>query len=130
MPFDLAASLIDALERDLGASLPKSFADAMRAANGGELDVDGDDWQQYPIEDTSDRKRAGRTANHVLKETGRLRQWARFPQEALAIAENGSGDQLVLLRDGNRFGPAIHRWAHETGLLTKVADDFSELRRA
>jgi len=129
MPFDLAAAFIDAAERELGASLPTSFVEAMRASNGGELDVDDDDWQQYPIADTSDRKRAARTSNHLVKETARLRQWTRFPQDALAIAENGSGDQLVMLRDGTRFGPAIHRWAHESGLLTRVADDFSQLRR-
>ena len=41
------------------------------------------------------------TANHLVRKIGRLRQWPRFPQGALAIAENGSGDLLVLLRDGS-----------------------------
>jgi len=129
MPFDLEDSFVHGAERELGAKLPKSFVDAMRVANGGELEVDGDDWQQYPIADTSDRKRASRTSNHLIKEAGRLRQWPRFPEGALAIAENGSGDQLVFLRDGSCFDQAVHRWWHETGSLTRVAGDFSELQR-
>ena len=99
----------------------------MQASNGGELDVLDDDWQQYPIADTSDRKRLSRTTNHVIKETQALLQWPRFPKEGLAIAGNGSGDQLVLLKDGEVFAESVYHWSHETGVLTKVADAFSEL---
>ena len=99
----------------------------MRASNGGELDVLDDDWQQYPIADLSDRKRLSRTANHVIKQTQALLQWPRFPKQGLAIAGNGSGDQLVLLRDGQAFAESVYHWSHETGALTKVADAFSEL---
>lgn len=75
MPFDLAASFIAAAEREIGGTLPASYVAAMRASNGGELDVLDDDWQQYPIADLSDRRRSSRTVNHVIKETQALFQW-------------------------------------------------------
>jgi len=127
MPFDLAISFIEAAEREIGGKLPASYVAAMQVSNGGELDVLDDDWQQYPIADTSDRKRLSRTADHVIKETKALFQWPRFPKHGLAIAGNGSGDQLVLLRDGQDYAESVYHWSHETGVLTKVADAFSEL---
>jgi hypothetical protein len=130
MPFDLAASFMEAAERELASSLPSSYANAMRTANGGELDVLNDDWRLYPIADSSDRRRLSRTSNHAIKETAALQQWPKFPSRALAIAGNGSGDQLLILRNGDDFGDAVHHWSHETGVLTKVADDFADLPRA
>ena len=127
MPFDLAPSFVEAAEREIGGTLPASYVAAMRASNGGELDVLGDDWQQYPIADTSDRKRLARTANHMIKETQSLLQWPTFPKQGLAIAWNGSGDQLLLLREGNVFAEAVYHWSHETGALTKIANAFLEL---
>lgn len=127
MPFDLAPSFVEAAEREIGGTLPASYVAAMRASNGGELDVLDDDWQQYPIADTSDRKRLARTANHLIKETQSLLQWPTFPKQGLAIAGNGSGDQLLLLREGNVFAEAVYHWSHETGALTKIANAFSEL---
>jgi len=127
MPFALAASFVEAAERAIGGTLPASYVAAMRVSNGGELDVLDDDWQQYPIADTSDRKRLSRTCNHVIKETQALYRWPSFPKQGLAIAGNGSGDQLVLLRDGQVFAESVYHWSHETGALTKVAGAFSEL---
>jgi hypothetical protein len=128
MPFDLAESFLLAAERELGASLPKSYRLAMLRENGGEIGTDDDDWQQYPIADTSDRKRLSRSANHILKETESCRGWARFPENAVAIAGNGAGDQLVLLRQNEAFAPEVYAWLHESGELEKVADDFSLIK--
>jgi len=128
MPFDLAESFIHEAERELGAKLPVSYTAAMAQANGGEVEVLDDVWQLHPIADTSDRKRLARTANHVIRETESLRGWARFPAGALAIAANGSGDQLVFLRGATSFESAVHLWSHETGELEQVAEDFSELQ--
>jgi SMI1-KNR4 cell-wall len=127
MPFPLAPELIHAAEQALGATLPSSYKAAMQRANGGELMVGDEVWDQYPIEDTSDRKRLARTSNHVLKETLELNDWAGFPSGALAIAGNGTGDQLVLIRVGPIYGDSVYAWSHETGELTKVASDFAQL---
>jgi hypothetical protein len=128
MSFDLAESFISGVEQQLGATLPVSYRDAMLRANGGELEIHTESWQQYPIEETSDRKRISRSTNHVLKETEVCLRWPHFPKHALAIAGNGSGDQLVLTRQGGTFDPSVYIWSHETGTLAKVASDFSELK--
>ena len=127
MPFDLNVSFLEAAELEIGASLPPSFRSSILQENGGVIETDGDEWQRYPIADTSDRKRLSRTANHIIKETQSCRSWPSFPVSAWAIAGNGSGDQLVFLQQGNSFEPSVYIWSHESGLLLKVADDFSEL---
>jgi len=128
MPFDLAESFILAAEQQLGAKLPESYRSSMLRENGGEFKTEEDAWQQYPIADTSDRKRLSRTANHIIKETESCSGWLNFPEGALAIAGNGGGDQLVLLKQDASFAPTVYFWSHETGQLKKVADDFSELK--
>lgn len=128
MPFDLAESYVIEAERQLGASLPVSYRTSMLIENGGELETEEDDWQQYPIADTSDRKRLSRTANHILKETEACLDWSGFPANALAIAGNGCGDQLVFLKEGNTFQSTVYHWSHETHDLQKVANDFTEIK--
>ena len=127
MPFDLAESFLLAAESQLGARLPESYRNAMLRANGGELEVAQDSWQQYPISDTSDRKRLSRSANHILKEMEACSCWPRFPGNAVAIAGNGGGDHLVFIKRGSAFEPSVYLWSHETGSLEKVANDFAEL---
>ena len=127
MPFDLAESFLLAAESQLGARLPESYRTAMLRANGGELEVVENSWQQYPIADTSDRKRLSRSANHILKEIAVCCSWPRFPRDAIAIAGNGGGDRLVFMKRDGVFEPSVYLWSHETGLLEKVADDFAEL---
>lgn len=130
MPFPLEEKYLLAAEEKLGARLPESYRRALMAQNGGELALGDDDWQLYPVLDASDRKRIARTANDIVRETGVARGWNRFPEHALAIGDNGAGDRLVLLREGDRYTDAVYSWSHETGELDRVADDFSELARA
>lgn len=128
MPFDLPESFLSIAERQLEASLPTSYRRSMLRENGGEIETDQDDWQQYPIADTSDRKRLSRSANHIVKETENCRKWRLFPENAAAIAGNGDGDQLVLFKQNGVFLPDVYIWRHETGDLTKLVDDFSALK--
>ena len=53
-------------------------------------------------------------------------EWHFFPPEALALASDDAGNQLVFLPSaGNTaFGSAVYHWDHETGSLTKVADEL------
>ena len=51
----------------------------------------------HPVFDGSDRKRIGRTANHVVKETAAWREWAGFPPEAIAIGDDQEGNALLFL---------------------------------
>jgi len=59
-----------------------------------------------------------------------MRQWSTFPPGAVAIAGNGTADQLIFLPDEatpGELAPAVFFWDHETGEVTKIADDFAEL---
>jgi SMI1 / KNR4 family (SUKH-1) len=129
MPFDLDERFIVAAEEKLGAKLPYSYRQAMMKDNGGAVRAGGDVWHLYPILDTSDRKRLKRSCNDILHETGFMRGWQGWPDNALAIASNGTSDQLALLKEGRQYDPAVYMWLHDTGKLVAVADVFSDLER-
>lgn len=129
MPFNLDDEHVRTAEGKLGGKLPDSYRRAMMAANGGEVATDLEDWYLYPIKDSTDKKRLARTCNDVVAETAHLAEWERFPRQALAIANNGEGDQLLFLRSNDKFEAAVYCWSHETGELSKVADDFAQLER-
>src|SRR5262249_33769945 len=82
------------------------------------------------IRDTSDRKRVKRSCNDILYETAFMRDWPGWPENALAIGDNGGGDRLVLLKVNQRYEPTIYVWLHDTGELLEVADVFSDLKRS
>ena len=67
MPFNLAEDKLAETEAILEAKLPKDYREAMKLDNGGEATTEEDDWELYPIKDTSDRKRMSRTCNHIIK---------------------------------------------------------------
>jgi hypothetical protein len=130
MPFNLAEPFISAAEKKLGAPLPHSYRQAMMASNGGEVAAYDDVWSLHPILDNSDRKRLSRSCNDILRETGVMRDWPGWPKNAVAIADNGTGDKLLFLREGQLYQPAVYVWLHDAGDLVVVAQTISELRRA
>jgi len=130
MPFNIAERFITAAEEKLGAPLPHSYRQAMMASNGGEVVAYNDVWVLHPILDNSDRKRLSRSCNDILRETRMMREWPDWPENAVAIAGNGTGDKLLFLREGPGFEPTVYLWLHDTGDLIVVAQTFSELRRA
>lgn len=127
MAFDLSEQWILETEARLGARLPEGYRAVMMRRNGGGIEIDGEDWELYPVRDGSDRKRIARTCNDILSETAACGEWRGFPAGALAIAGNESGDQLVFLREGETYGAAPARWRHETGELVILAADFGNL---
>jgi hypothetical protein len=69
---------------------------------------------------------------HMQRYRLRKQEFSRvecFPAGAVAIAENGSGDCIVFLREGERFQPAPHLWHHATRALVKICGDFSAFGR-
>jgi SMI1/KNR4 family protein SUKH-1 len=130
MPFPVDQSYVKATEAKLGVVFPRGFVSRMLRDNGGEVSVDGEGWWLYPFLDTSDKTRLKRTCNDIVRETVSAREWHGFPENGIAIASNGSGDQLVLLPSATQpthLQDAIFVWDHETGGVTKVADDVVEL---
>src|SRR4029450_9203620 len=126
----LASCFIKSGEENLGAPLPHSYRQAMMASNGGDVAAYNDIWNLHPILDTSDRKRLSRSCNDILRETRRMRDWPDWPENAVAIADNGTSDKLLFLREGRLYEPEVYLWLHDTGELIVVAQSFSELRRA
>ncbi|HEX8312549.1 MAG TPA: SMI1/KNR4 family protein [Chthoniobacteraceae bacterium] len=128
MPFPVAEEFIAETERKLGVSFPEPFRARMSRKNGGELSTDDDDWELYPFFDTSDRKRLARTSNHIVRETAAAREWRGFPPHAIAIATNGSGDQLVFLPipGTTTLQPQPLIWLHETGELQPTDISFDD----
>jgi len=120
VPFPVEKKYIERAELELGLAFPEEYASRLRRENGGEVEVAGDTWQLHPVFDDSDRKRITRTANHLVKETESARKWRGFPPDAISIGANGSGDRLILLPEGDRFGDAVFLWDHETGQHHRV----------
>lgn len=116
---------VNAAESALGRRLPSALRERLLRDNGGEVfvrDAPGEDaaWQLHAVWDDSDRKRAGRTANHIVHETHEARTGG-LPGDALAVASNGTGDLLILLPNDD----SLHWWDHETGDTRPVAVDWS-----
>lgn len=129
MPFNLSEEQLEQSELELGAKFPHEYREAMKLDNGGEASTEEDDWEFYPIRDTSDRKRLSRTCNHVITETESCRGFGNFPENAIAIAGNGLGDQMVLVREGSSIKPNVYLWLHETGELQELAGSFNAIQK-
>lgn len=130
MPFPLDPKYIRETEQKLSTRFPLAYRDKMIRDNGGQIEAADDVWELYPFFDSSDRKRIARTCNDIVRETKQMRDWPGFPAGAVAIAENGTGDQLIFLpgeTGAGELGAAVFWWDHETGEIQRIADDFSEL---
>ena len=101
----------------------------MKLDNGGEASTEEDDWEFYPIKDTSDRKRISRTCDHIINETESCRGFGNFPDNAVAIASNGLGDQMVFIKESGQFLSNVFLWLHETGELQELAATFNEIEK-
>ena len=122
MAFPTTEAHVEAAERELGIKLPHEYRLRLIGRNGGELTTAGDDWEVFPVFDSTDRRTAGRSSNHIVVETRNARRWEGFPNDAVAIASSGTGDYLVLLpaRSSGRLDPQVHVWNHETRKCTPV----------
>lgn len=130
MPFPVDSKYIRDAEEKLSTTFPSMFKGRMIGENGGSVEGNAEVWFLYPFLDGSDTKRLARTCNDIVRETKKMREWPNFPADAIAIANNGDADQLILLpKSGspNELDPTVYWWDHETGEVQKIADDFAEL---
>lgn len=101
----------------------------MKTHNGGEIPTEMDLWELYPLPGPGAVKKAHQPSGDLVHETLERRTWPDFPEGAVALGDNGLGDQLVMLRNGDQFGPELHFWHHETGQLEWLAADFADLEQ-
>jgi hypothetical protein len=90
-------------EARLGRPLPEGFRELTKQSNGGtSIKVGGTSFDVYAVWDPSDRKRMGRSANHVIRETESMyRDLGDFlPAGGVILASNAGGDPLIQLPDG------------------------------
>ncbi len=127
MPFPIDQKYIDESEAKLSVKLPTAYKEVMSHNNGGEFSTDDDDWELYKIRDNSDPKRISRSMNDIVSNTLSSRQWQGFPENAIAIASNGCGDQLVFLSHAGVCNPAIYYWSHETKEIFELFENFEEI---
>ena len=82
----------------------------MPLREGQHADFDPD-WELHPVRDDSDRRRAARTASHIVREVDEACSWPRFPSGAIPFVSNGTADRLVLASDSDD----LLYWDHEEG---------------
>ncbi len=123
MAFTTTEEHVRRAEQELGLTLPPAYRARLLRDNGGDVEAADDTWQLFPVQDTTDRKRVSRTANHLLREMTEARTWPQFPKSAVAIAANGNGDYLIVRpaeSQPDRLADTVLHWDHETGALTSV----------
>ena len=103
---------IEKFEKDSGFLLPNEYKNSMEKENGGLVLLGEDEWELYPILDNTDAKSKAKT-------------WKAFPENGMVIADNGSGNRLVLFSGDS----SVYCWNHETGELEKIADSFADSKR-
>jgi hypothetical protein len=130
MAFPVDEQYIREAEKELGLTFASTFKEKMKKLNGGEIETKDNTWTIHPFFDKSDIKRIKRTTNHIILETKNSKEWDGFPENAVAIGDNGTGDKLILLPiDSNTktLSDKIYVWLHETREIQELADNIEEL---
>ena len=128
MAFPTTEDYLRRAERGLGLGLPPVLRARLLRENGGGVRAAGDGWELFPVEDTTDRKRLSRTANHIVRENAVARDWPEFPPDAVAIASNGTGNYLILRRvvdAPDSLSDVVFLWEHETGSAIEVEVEWN-----
>jgi hypothetical protein len=73
VPFPTIESFVLRAETELQCVFPGDYRTLTLASNGRELSTADDDWQVFPVLDDSDRKKAIRSASHIVRETATAR---------------------------------------------------------
>jgi hypothetical protein len=128
MPFPIDEKYIIETESELNVKFPAKFKNRMVKSNGGELITDKFEFELYPFFDKSDRKRIGRTCNHIGLETKNAREWNTFPKNGIAIGSDGFGNLIILTHSGNGvLTDKIYLWNHENAEFQKISESINEL---
>jgi hypothetical protein len=105
----------------LGVIFPPELEAVWLLCNGIELPSG---WLLYPV---FDRQNPRKTSNDIVYENTKGR-WDTMDSKLLAIAGNGTGNQLVLERLESSTGASILVWDHETRRTRPWSKDFSYLK--
>ena len=112
-------------EEALGYRLPPDYRAHVLRDNGGEIETDDDVWRLVPVRNAKDRKTLSRTADDILRETGRARELPAFPPDGLVVARNEEGDLLLLRVSATGDRLHLFRWRRQR--LASFAATIAEL---
>lgn len=101
---------IDKVESQLNIKFPIKLRQAWETYNVIEL---RGGWFIFPI---FDKRNPRKTCSHIVYEN--LNGWKELqPENTLAIADNGTGNQLLLKFKDGICDDVVYHWNHETGKL-------------
>ena len=129
MPFPIEEKYIKTAEKKLSGRFSHHYRNQMMLCNGGTVLAKNDSWNLFPILNPASKKLFKLTCNDIVRETDSAKKWYGFPDNAIAIGENGGGDKLVFLRASkSKYRNEVYLWDHETTEMTIIAKSFSELK--
>jgi cell wall assembly regulator SMI1 len=108
---------IEEAEKQLSVKFPGGMRAALAISNGLEIPPD---WIFYPVFDHANPRK---TASHIVYENTKGR-WSYMAADFICIAGNGTGNQLVLKKEGEVLSPEILVWDHETNKTRKWSKTF------
>jgi hypothetical protein len=105
MPFPVEEKYIIETEKELNIIFPSHFKNRMKKINGGDLisEKNAYEFELFPFYDQSDQKSIGRTYNHIGSETENARKMPNFPNDAVAIGDDGCGNYIILIPENDKI---------------------------
>lgn len=114
---------IDNAQTELGYQFPKWLNDRLLNENGGTIWALDDGWQLYSVLDNRDSRHLKRSSTTIIQETNTAKHWENFPDNAVVIAGNGTGNLLVLLKqDNQKLSDDVYLWCHDDDDALELVD--------
>ncbi len=131
MPFPIEEKYIEATEKELNVIFPPKFKERMIKDNGDTLSSRRpyvEHIQLHPFFDKSSKKRISRTCNHIGLETKNEKEADYgFPENAITIGNDGSGNQIILMHNGNSvLEETVYFWNCKTGKVKKIGKNIND----
>ncbi|EJE54515.1 putative glucan synthasis protein [Acidovorax sp. CF316] len=121
----VSEEMIATAESELGLRFPEELRNAWKQYNCNEL---RGGWRVFPVFDPANpRKTCGSVTYENLKGA-----WGQevMAQDLVSIADNGTGNQLVLKVTSGLAEAQVYHWSHETRKLTPWKPGIASIHAA
>ena len=110
---------IEEAEKTLQIKFPSLLKEIWQVSNGLEVG----EWRLFPI---FSKKNPKKSWGHIVEENTNIR-WEYRSKDLIAIAADGSGDNLVLKIENGKVSEAIYLWDHETNRASPSKQKLSDI---